>query len=244
MAAHPDRGGSDEMAAMINEAFGALDQHRFWYDRWLGPASGEFSEPGASDRRAEHRRDDLKFMVDEIQKAFERTAAQDDVLSPAQLGRAASFTLIYNQRFLPSASFAAEDLMDLIQNYSLGEDAHQKWERRTLLALAYGAIEVMRERAKYGDIDQRFARELRKLRGVLEDIIRQGHPNGRRELMADSIYIFLEGHSFLARFQAETQAQRRTPASCASTMTTTLRVRDENGVEWVVPITISVGLGP
>jgi curved DNA-binding protein CbpA len=241
--AHPDSGGSDVLAKKINHAFDIIKTRRAEYDYWLQAGGPTSSSSLKKQSEEDVRKVVLETMVSELAEHMKNV---DRFASPQEIANIARMTIVYNQRFLTGASLQPEDLMYLINAYTLSEEAYERFGRDSMYALGYGAITLLQEGQSW-EMNGAYSFQLRELRELLERIITKFDHRDWWAQMADALYQFMEGRSFIVEMQnrhREASHRYQQASSCEPSLQSAVRTKDENGVEWVIPITINIKLGP
>lgn len=191
---HPDRGGDQATAQFVNEAYEILGDgyRRKAFDQWL--KSGSTDQVHDAERRSEI----LNIIVEEVSDLARAELAKNPHMTKVQMAALARGIIIYHSRFLPGSQIAVTDLETLLNQFALAHSVGRARGYAEMLSLAIGAIEILRERARYPGLeDGRQAKAvLQNLESRLASVV-VSHLDPSKRIHFDRVYEFLTGQSIL-----------------------------------------------
>lgn len=247
-SAHPDvNGGRVELAQFLNEAMDTLRQRRQEYDRWLNQRSPERTRKGSTAASADANRSTYKstWSASPATPSNQKTEAeiQNDLfmnilvgtntqvspyiqrygyINPETASEIAREQIEFFLEHLRNHEAEANYLFSLIHDYALNQEAYLKWHKYTLLAVAYGSIDLLKDRVydTSEDVYPRHLNYLGKLRATLEHLMRTSDIESDWVKTMDSIYRVLERKSFYDQlYQEEYNAKMRRISPCERELT-------------------------
>lgn len=239
-------GVDKERAQLVNEAYDALKKPevRERYDLWLrGQGNSRTGSDGAhnssthSNRGREssyyqNRADVIHHIFRDIENHLRTRGTPAD---PRHLAEIAKNAIVYNQRFMPGASFELNDFYSILMEWCLPLHRSRLWSEWTYRAATLGAIKLLKERFLY---DEKLFRFYKTVLLQIQRNIREAN-SYEWQLYFDEIHQFGEGVSYLSQWAGPDHGGRK--MSCQDGFQTYAEVRDAYGNVWRIPINIKIG---